>query len=70
MRPGFAVTVLPGYQRLNGEQREALLSLAEAGELQSPIRVRKVGGRVLAVDRRGRSWTIYADGMTQPTPPR
>jgi hypothetical protein len=67
---GYTMRVLPGFQRLNGEQREALLKLGEAGELESPVRVRKVGGRVLAVDRRGRSWTIFYDGLTMPTPPR
>lgn len=70
MKPGFSIRVIPGYTHLNGPQRNALLSLAEAGELESPVKLRKVGGCWQAVDKRGRSWQLLYTGSVQPTPPR
>jgi len=67
MRPGFHVKVLPGFQRLNGMQRESLLELAEDGQLESPIRVHAdAHGDILAVDRQGRTHKLHRDGSTTP----
>jgi hypothetical protein len=70
-RPGFHIKIIgPDSHKLTGDQRDALLSLAEAGLITSPIRVRKLGGRFLAVDRAGNSYTIRYDGLSHPTPPQ
>ena len=63
----FSIQVVPGFQRLNGDQRDALLSLAEAGLLESPVtvQVRHVK-RYLAVDRSGRGFVLHRDGSTEP----
>jgi hypothetical protein len=71
-RPGFHIKILGrDTHRLNAEQRDTLLSLAEAGLITSPIRVRKINRQqFLAVDRAGTSYTLHHDGLSHPTPPR
>jgi hypothetical protein len=63
--PGFSMRVIPGYQRLNLRQREALLGLAEDGEVSSPVNVRQLEDRVIVKDRRGRTFAIHPNGHTE-----
>lgn len=62
MRPGFSIKVVPGYQRLNLRQREAMLQLAEDGDLSSPVRVRRNEDFATVQDRRGRTYRITPAG--------
>ena len=70
---GFTIQVIPGYQRMNQKQREALLALAEAGLIKSPVHVGHIRDKVIAVDRDERWYLLKPDGTPiplgyQPTP--
>lgn len=60
--PGFAIRVLPGYQRLTLRQREAILDLCEDGRLTSPVRVVRGNDFAFVVDKRDNRFKVFLNG--------
>jgi hypothetical protein len=65
VKPGFSIRVVPGYQRMNLRQREAMLGLAEGGDLSSPVRVLRNEDVAVVQDRSGRTYRITPAGVVE-----
>lgn len=68
----MTLRVLPDLYRLNGAQRDQLLTLHEEGLIGSPVLVRRLGlsRRVLCKGPAGESWLIDPNGFAHLTPTR